>query len=273
MIRVLTAHTFEIDDPQAAVGEILEQLDLEQTLRKNSVGLVFCPQDFITSGTMEAVCNALPFDVIGGTSQAVSVPGAMGEFMLAVMVLTGDTFLSAAGSSRPFDGDEESRIRELYGRLSSSLAVPPSMMFLIHPQLTGFAGNQVVDTLDQVSGGRPLFGTVAVGETLKDQSPMIIHNGAAYSDRISLLLISGVENRFCVESIPAMDIRNQPVLVTGASGNRLISINHIPAAEFMEKIGIICNGALNAVSAFPLLIDNHDGMGLKFCAIHSIEND
>jgi hypothetical protein len=103
---------------------------------------------------------------------------------------------------------------------------------------------------------------------------MIIHNGRAYSDRLALLAVCGgaLESRFTVKPLPAMNFYTQPALVTGAQGNRLISINNMPAAEFMEKIGIISDGKINAVYGFPLLINNNDGTEMKSCAIHSIED-
>jgi hypothetical protein len=103
---------------------------------------------------------------------------------------------------------------------------------------------------------------------------MIIHNGTAYSDRLALILVYGaVENRFHITSLPAVSIYIQPALVTEAQGSRLISINNIPAAEFMGQFGIISQDKTNAAYGFPFLIDNHDGEGPKFYAIHGMEED
>jgi hypothetical protein len=70
-----------------------------------------------------------------------------------------------------------------------------------------------------------------------------------------------------------MNIYSQPAIVTGVQGNMLISINNIPAVEFMKKIGILSPDKTNAIYGFPLLIDNHDGTGPKLCAIHSTEEN
>jgi hypothetical protein len=46
----------------------------------------------------------------------------------------------------------------------------------------------------------------------------------------------------------------------------------MPAAEFMERVGIVSNGQINAaIQGFPLLVDNKDGTEPKSCAIHSVE--
>jgi hypothetical protein len=209
MIRFLTAFTFEIDDPLLAAEEILQQLGPEGSLLKNSAGFIFCSLDFIKSGTAEAVCKALPFEVIGCTTMGIATPEASGEVMLAVTVLTSDDALFAAGLSAPLKGDEESRITELYQRLSASLESPPSLIFVMHPNLLKLPGDSVAGILDRLSGGTPIFGTIALDEAVGSRSPMTVHNGAAYPDRLSLLLVSAGESRFTRNPSP------QRVFATG----------------------------------------------------------
>jgi hypothetical protein len=298
MIKFLTAHTFEIEDPKAAEKEILEQLKPEQSLLKNSAGLVFCSLDFITSGVMERICKTLPFEVIGCTTQSIAVPGASGGLMLAVGVLTSDDSRFTADLSEPLDADIENRITGLYRRVSGALGSSPSQIIMVHPKLFNFAGDRTVKVLDRLSNGTPLFGTVALDEVLGSRSPMVIHNGSVYPDRIALLLTSGAESRFCSDFFYPPEVHfpgenkhvtasrsrlgtglpgnrplgfDQPLLVTEARDNQLISINNIPASEFMNRIGIVAKDQLDVISGFPILIDNHDGAGMRPNAIHGIE--
>jgi hypothetical protein len=273
MIKFLTAFTLEVDDPGTAAKEILEQLDPERSLLENSVGFVFCTLDFIRSGAAEAVCGALPFEVIGCTTNGIVVPGAAGEVILAVGVLTGEGCRFRTGVSGPLDDGEEGPIAELYRRLAGSLASSPSLIFVIHPELIKFAGDRTAEILDRLSGGVPIFGTVALDETTKDRLPLVVHNGKAYANSLSLLLVSGMEGRFFQEPIRPTVIYNQPACVTEAQGNKMVAVNNMPAAEFMEKVGILSGSDLNAAFAFPLLVDNHDGAGPKPAAIHKREGD
>jgi hypothetical protein len=273
MIRLLTASTFEMDDSPLAADEILKQLDTENSLLKNSAGFLFCSLGFVSSGAAAAVSRALPFESIGCTTHGTAIPGIMGENMLAAAVLTSDDVSFRTGLSGPLDADGETRIRELYGRLSGSPEYSPSLMLACHSNPAHFPGDRVVDILDRVSGGTPLFGTNALDETLEKRTPLVICNGNSYSDRLALITVYGaVESRFAVKSLPAMNIYSKPAVVTGVQDNRLISINGIPAVEFMEKLGIVSKNRINAVYGFPLLVDNHDGKGPKSCAIHSIED-
>jgi hypothetical protein len=274
MIRFLTAFTFEIDEPQLAAQEILEQLDPEHSLLKNSAGLLFCSLDFVFSGAAEAVSKALPLEVIGCTTHGIAAPGIVSENTLALVVLTSDDTIFKTGVSDPLNVAGEERIKDLYQRLSRSLESPPSLILVCHSNPESFPGDRVVDVFNRVSGGIPLFGTNALDETPENRTPLIIYNGIPYSDRLAFLLIcdGAVETQFNIKSLPTLNIYTKPAFVTEVQDNRLISINDTPAVEFMEKIGIISRNRVNAVYGFPLLIDNHDGAGPKSCAIHSIED-
>ncbi|MDR0656561.1 MAG: FIST C-terminal domain-containing protein [Treponema sp.] len=274
MIRFFTAFTFEIDDPLLAADEIRKQLDPEHSLLGNSAGLLFCSLDFVTSGAAAAVSKALPFGIIGCTTHGIVVPGGMSEVMLAVMVLTSDDAFFKIGVSDSLDEDGETRIREVYTRLSGPSESPPSLILACYSNPNYFSGDEALNILDRVSGGIPVFGTSALDETFGRRKPMIIHNGTAYSDRLALLTICGgdQESRFNIKFLPAINFSGLPAVVTEARGNRLISINKMPAAEFMEKVGIIAEGKLNTIYGFPLMVNNNDGTGPKSCGIYGIED-
>jgi hypothetical protein len=235
-------------------------LDPEHSLLSNSVGLLFCSRDFVFSGAVEAVSKALPFETIGCATSGIAVPGATGEALLTVAALTSDEVVFKTGVSDSLKMDGEPRIRELYERLGGSAESAPSLLFVCHSNPEGFAGDTVMRILDSASGGAPVFGTNALDETFGSLPRLVIHNGRSYSDRLVLLALCGgkLESRFDSQSLPAMNIHRQPALVTEAQDNRIISINNMPAAEFMEKNGVISEGRINALHGFPLLVNNND---------------
>ena len=63
MIKTLIAWTAEVDDDKLAVEQIKSQLGLEGGLLRNTVGIVACHYEFVLSGILKAICEALPFDV------------------------------------------------------------------------------------------------------------------------------------------------------------------------------------------------------------------
>jgi hypothetical protein len=272
MIRMLTAHTFEIEDTDAAVREIQEQLRSQGNLLKNTVGLLFCYLDFIQSGTVEAVCKALPFDTLGCTTLGAAMPVASGDLILTLTVLTSDDVEFRAGLSDPLTEDEEGRIVKLYRELVPQ--GPLSLIFVITPSLYNLAGDTVVGVLNRESRGAPVFGTGALDADTKIRTPRTLYNGTAYADRMPLLLFSGnLAPRFFVDSVWRYNIYSQKALVTEAEGNRMISVNTIPAAEYMKKIGLITEARLDMLFVFPLAIDSNDGAPPKLFIIYTINDD
>jgi hypothetical protein len=57
MLKMLNAISAQVDDPDAAVAEILEQLDLDRNLLDNSIGLAACSYEFIDPGTLEKLAG------------------------------------------------------------------------------------------------------------------------------------------------------------------------------------------------------------------------
>jgi hypothetical protein len=274
VIRVLTAYTLEIDDVDAAVRDILEQLDLEKNLLKNSAGLLFCYLDFINSGVVKTLCDKLPFDVMGCTSQGFAVQGANEEIMLTLTVLTSDEAEFHSGISEALVQNEENLIASMYQNLTAGKTLNPALLFAFVPMIPNLLGNVVVETLNRESKGTPIFGTIAADYTIDVRSPMTIYKGEAFKDRLPVLLISGdVKPQFFLASLPGDVDFDQKAVITAAEGNRIISLDNIPAADYMEKIGLLKKGNINTLYAFPIVVDYHDGRESHIFTIYKINED
>jgi hypothetical protein len=274
MVKMLTVHTFEIDDAQAAVQEILEQLYAQGGLLRNTAGLLFCYLDFITSGAVKAICEALPFNVLGCTTLSAATRGMEGDMILTLTVLTSDDVEFHMGLSDSLTEDEEGRIVKLYQEIAAPLQNPPSLIFVITPSLYNLAGDTVVGVLNRESRGVPVFGTGALDVDTKIRSPKTIYRGEAFSDRMPILLFSGnIAPRFYVDSVWKYNIYTQKAIVTEAEGNRMISLNNIPAAQYMKKIGLITEERLDLLFVFPLGIDLGGGAPTSLFIIYTINKD
>ncbi|MDR2631910.1 MAG: hypothetical protein LBC60_13410 [Spirochaetaceae bacterium] len=169
MIKMLTAHTFEIDDRNAVVREIQNQLYRQGALLKNTVGLLLCYLDFIISGTVEAICKALPFDTFpvqsgGGYGGGCSGPGIPGS---------SDFWYRSLGCGYQYTDPKN----HLWGKGISRQNADPALFGKFYP---------------------PVF----------------------------------------VDSVSKYNIHTRKALVTSAEGNRMITVNNIPAVEYMKKIGL-----------------------------------
>ncbi|MDR1174329.1 MAG: FIST C-terminal domain-containing protein [Treponema sp.] len=274
MIKMLTVHTFEIDDTDAAIREIQEQLQSQGGLLKNTVGLLFCYLDFINAGTVEAVCKALPFDTLGCTTLGAAIPDAMGDIILTLTVLTSDDVEFHTGLSEPLTEEEEDRVVKVYRETAAETQTPLSLILIITPSLYNLAGDMVVNLLDRESRGVPIFGTGALDADTKIRTPKTIYGGNAYSDRMPILLFSGnLAPRFFIDSVWDHNIHTQKALVTAAEGNRMITVNNIPAAEYMKEIGLITEERLDLLFVFPLAIYQDQSALPNLFIIYTINND
>jgi len=275
MIKMLNVYTQELDDPEKAVREILQPLDIKNSLLKNSAALLFCHVKFIEAGIAEAVYKSLPFDVIGctslffGTPEAEDAPSIDRGIILTVTVFTSDDTSFAAGVSGPLnEKNVDECVNDLYLRASSSpgagpAAEPPALAFVFPPSMAGVPADVIVRSLDRVCKGVPLFGSVALDMGIYIQDPKTIFKNTGesgiFSDRMPLLLFKGqVKPRFFHSSFPDKSILSWDAVITGAAGNRIISINNKPSLSFLKDMGFFQDGMHEGILVYPLVVEYPD---------------
>jgi hypothetical protein len=277
MIQVLTAFSKEPDNPEKAVADILQQLDLGHKLLKNTVGLLFAYVDFIKSGTVRSLCSKLPFDVLGCTSQGIVLHQAVEQTMLTLMVLTSDEVEFSTVLSPPLNEqtDTDACMTRLYHQAAAPLKALPSLIFIFPPLIPTILTNQIVDALDRESGNVPVFGAVAMDMAVEIRFPQAIFNGEAWPDRMPLLLITGIEDsKFFLVTLPGQDLLHQKAVVTSAEGNRIITLDKKPAINYLKRVGLLQGeDYLDILYAFPIEIDFHDGKPSRTFAIYSLNAD
>jgi len=278
MIKVLTAYTYELDDSDKAVQEILTQLDPKNKLLKNSAAMLFCHINFIEMGVMDKICKSLPFDVVGCTSLyfGITAPAgqapAEGEIMLTVTVLTSDDTEFATGVCDPLTQENaESNIDALFKRTAASLSGPPTLVFAFPPTLFHLTIDIMTAALDKACGGLPVFGTVALDIGAHIRSPRTIYQDTAYTDCMVMLLFKGpVKPRFIFRRFPEGTSIVQDAVITAANGAEIISINNEQAASFLQEIGLIQSVFSQAI---PLVIADSDGNNQEVVVVQKITNE
>jgi hypothetical protein len=260
MIKAIVAHTIETTDLDYAMGELNTQINNQGPLLHNTIGLIFCNYEFIESGLVRELCTRLPFTVLGCSTQVIAVPDAGEELMLSLMVLTSNDVEFHAGVSGALETGDAGPLENLYRDLTMQGAYEPALMLVFPPMLAGITGNATVDILNRISGGVPIFGSVAIDITTSVRNPATIYNGEAYQDRLVMVLLKGnVHPRFFAYSLPGEPRFNQKFTITQVDKNRIISINDRPAVEFLENIGVINRKGIDIFYAFPLVVDHEDG--------------
>ncbi|MDR2503088.1 MAG: FIST C-terminal domain-containing protein [Deltaproteobacteria bacterium] len=273
MLKTFSACTLEIDDPDLAVDEILEQLDLEHRLMEHALGLINCHPDYLHAGTVKALCARLPFEVIGGTSLLSATNNTGDHLLLSVFVLTSDDTSFAAVLTESLQDKAAEHISAAWARASSSLSSAPVLILTYVPFSRNFSGERLVEYLNRVSGGVPIFGPVVSDPHGDFSEAYTIHNGEHFKDRLPLALLAGpIRPSFFLASSSEDKVHGKQALITDSDGVLLKEVNGVNALAYLESIGLISNGVLDErVSiTIPLIVDYHDGSKPSARGIYSV---
>jgi hypothetical protein len=260
MIKTLLAHTEEMDDPELAVAEILEQLEIEKNLLQNSVGIMACYVDFMENGIVGAICERLPFDVAGINTLSSATSEEGGQLLLTLAVLTSDDVFFSAGVSEPLDRDYEKSLTDLYHKVSGKLPDKPALMLTFAPVFHEISQDRFMRCLNEVSGEVPIFGLVAADYNVSRPNPLVLFDGEAYDRSFVMVSISGnITPRFTFSGISEEKVMRRKAVVTKVEDNVLKEINDVPALRYMESLGFVENGKFKGTVTIPLVVDYNDG--------------
>ena len=260
MTRTFVASTIELDDSKIAIEEIKSQLNLEKNLLKNSIGIISCHQEFLFSHVAQDVIAALPFEVVGTVASVQSV-GDDEEvpFRLTLMVLTSDdvtykTVLTPSILENPKQVITDSYQQAVTGE-------PPAAIFLLSSFILQNSAAEYVNTVTEISGGVPCFGTIAVDDSIGFEHSYLIYGSEYYNDRMCLLFAYGnFKPKFYVANISPSKAIGNPAVVTKSEGHLIMEIDGQSVTTFMRSMGIdidITSGY--DMARLPFLIDYNDG--------------
>lgn len=261
MLKAFSAYTNEIDDAEQAVAEILEQIS-SQELLANSVGIVSCYADFIDSGALKAVCDALPFEVAGITTLSSVVAGSEDIMQLTLLVLSSDDISFAIGLSDPLPEPDMAPLKRAYADTVAKLAGAPSLMLSFAPLLLNAGGDFFVEALNEIAPNVPSFGPLAVDHNADYHNAQVICNGEGYSNRFAFILLQGnVSPRFFVAGISSERVFQEKGVVTAAQENQLQTVNNMPVGDYLLTLGLQKNadGTITGINSYPFIVDYNDG--------------
>ena len=272
MIHMLTAYTAEIDDVSDALDEILGHINLE-TLKKNSVGLITCHYDFTDTGFINALCEKLPFEVIGMTTIASANQHGYSMYALSLTVLTSDEVIfstAATGSINPDNYRE--KIATAYSDAAKKLNDKPSLIITFFPFLKNLSGALMHRALNDTCEGIPFWGSIATNTDVNYERCAVFRNSDICQDGLVMALLQGpIDPDFIVVSIPAQNIQENRGKITSAEGCLLREINGIPALKYLESLGIVV--MKDASITMPLMV-YHQGSSVPIAtAIYSVHDD
>lgn len=239
MIDMFTARTSEIDEIGEAVREIKSQIDFG-ALKKHSGGLIFCHIDFVESGVVAALCEELPFSVIGMTSMASADEHGYSLFDLTLTVLTSDDVSFEAGMTDSIDHDNyKDEVDRLYNHVRGNVAADPAMIVTFMPYIRDVAGYEVVAAMDASCHGIPMWGSITNNIDFNYETVHTICNGKTLRAGLAMMFVNGpVKPEFIVSSIPERNIAGNRAVITKSEGAILREINDLPVLEYLANIGL-----------------------------------
>jgi hypothetical protein len=254
-----------VDNAELAFSEILEQLQPEKNLLKNSVGIIHCPPDFIDSGVVALLSQNLPFRIVGMTTIGSVTTDTVGEMMLSLMVLTDDKISFAIGLTEPILSPDVEIIRTAYESTVKTLSAPPSLMLAFFPSSVikiGVGGDFVPENFPKIVGNLPIFGSLSISSSVDLQMSYVFCDGENYSDRFAFILIQGdISPRFYRGTISEQKILKDRGIITKSQDSYIFTINDVPVFDYLKNtLGLnidVDDPAL--IHMIPLILDINDG--------------
>ncbi|MCL2078167.1 MAG: FIST C-terminal domain-containing protein [Oscillospiraceae bacterium] len=264
MVKVYTAMTTEIDDPQAAVKEIREQLNPEKNALKNTVGIVNFYHEFAETDTLQAIADALPFESAGCVSSYIGAGGMCGDIALSVTMLTSDDAYFSINAIENLRDKTGEQIGEEFTRLCADLYAEekPQMVIPFLPLANHFTGDNLVEIANGLPESVPLFGTIAYNMEGVENAHYVYVNGKASAQTFAFIALYGnVNPKFHYTNAFIYDNSFGDIAeVSDAENTILKAINGITALEYLKKKGMITDennvaywtsGVIPAILTYP----------------------
>ena len=120
-----------------------------------------------------------------------------------------------------------------------------------------YAGDNFVDTLSEVSGGVPNFGTLAIDNTADYSDSYVMFNDRVEKDVYCIILASGnIAPKFLYASFSPEFILAHIATITKSEGNLVQEIDGSPTIKYMEKIGLAESGKVSEIlHSVPFILD------------------
>ncbi|MDR2822757.1 MAG: FIST C-terminal domain-containing protein [Acholeplasmatales bacterium] len=260
MIKTLSAQTFEITDAEYAVLELLQKLDLENNLLKNSVGILSCHSDYLKEEVISLLSEKLPFRIAGATSCMNGTNEDFGSDALSLQVLTSDDVTFELAVTDDLTTLHEEKIISTYNELLSRHQTLPSLVLTFTPLMQLLAGDAIINSLKKVTSDKvPLFGTLSVDHTKTYETSQTILDGKGYFNSLVLVAFFGpVKTRFEIAAIKNKLVQKEKAVITDSINNLLVGVNGLSALKYLSSLGLTEEVLNEGLGVIPLIV-NYDG--------------
>ena len=257
MLRCASVYTYEIDDPQAAFEEIKAQLDEKIPFLAHTTGIMLCHPEFAAAGVATYICGKLPFEVAGITTAAQAVNGEVGELLLTLFVMTSDDVWFKTGVTGGLEDGLFEPVKTAITNVTQGAGESPGLALIFPPLILKYSGDSYVDAVQKILPRVPIFGAIAIDDTLTHELSETIYKGEHYKTAMPFILCYGKINpRFIVGTFPEGKIMPNKGEITKSNGSVVSVINGMSAYQYFETIGFVNNNVIAENFVFvPFAID------------------
>jgi hypothetical protein len=258
-MQAFIAYTDEIDDVEVAVAAIRAQLGDCCSQKEHTLGILTCHPEFVHSGVVAALLEAMPFPMVGMTTSCVGAgpiladdqDRAEGALRLTMMVLTGDDVRFDIVQSRSLaaDTDIPAVAREMLAGRDT-----PAMLLAFTPAHSTVPGDALCSAVSLAMPGVPLFGGVGVDDSaLYNEDCYAITPAGSVQDAFVIVLLYGaLAPAFFTASVPVERMMGGSWHITDSEGSLLRAVNDRPVMEYLEDFSLTRSlaedGALTSLS-------------------------
>ena len=277
MTKLYTAFTKEIDDAEAAVRDVFEQLDPAKNALKNTIGIMHFYYEFVDTGVCRAIIDALPFELAGCVSSYTASDKAYGDIAMAITMITSDdvefsvrTIEDVSIKSRDVLSDE---VAQLCNDLCANEI--PKMVMPFIPPLQHYGGDDFVSAVNMLKEQFPVFGTISFNTEGVSGQNYVVGNGNVASSFAFVAMYGNIETVFSVTTAFAFDDSFGGVAeITESEGHVLKKINGMGALSYLKEQGIVTSDNLvsgSAVWAVPAVLTYPNGTKIVRAFLEIVE--
>jgi hypothetical protein len=245
------AMTRQVDDSEAAVKEILEQLGGKP---ERGVALFACDISFYEEGTLFEITKALGIPCSGIITGALSLKGKCYSDAFAVIVSRLDEsffdyrFIAGTENARE-------RFKDAVGELTSEKK--PALLFYLGAMTEGFRGDAIRAAVDEVCPDIPLFGTCSPGSFANPEETYVYLNGEVYLNNGSFIcaMYGDFNLEFIFEPLGYDTELHHKYYVTKSQGPYIYEINNKPVTEVLTSLGF----SEDSVLSIAFVLEYPDG--------------
>ncbi|MCR5153385.1 MAG: FIST C-terminal domain-containing protein [Lachnospiraceae bacterium] len=240
------AYTDEIDDLEKGVKELSEGIERSK-LRKNSLGLVFTDYDIDMEELTKRLSEEFDFPVIGGTTLAsINKEAGLRQLGIQITVFTADDVRFSAGIITDIDGNGDAdKVRRLYRELSEGEKEKPKIIFTLAATVgqawNGFTSDEIVEILDEESGGCPVLGGAASGDFSYLKMRAFCGSRVSASGVAVALIYGNLKPLFVAENSTRKMV-NLSWKITKGEGRQVSELDGCSVKEKFREAGLVPEG-------------------------------